>query len=293
MTSSGDTALVVEGGAMRGVFSTGVLDAFLEREFNPFEACYGVSAGATNVAAYLARMHGRNFRVYTDYSLRPQFISVMRFLRGGHLMDLDWLWEITIRELRLEIDTILNSRSRFLMALTRVRDGRPVYAQPNARNLEQMLKASSAMPVLYRRFVPVGELEGEHAAADAPEPFVDGGLADPIPVIEAHRRGATRIVVLRSRPREFRMKPKPPNLSVRLGLRRHPELLGCIGRRPQRYNEALAFMRSPPPGCEVIEVTPPESFESSRLTRDRAALERDYHRGLEKGHEFAERWARG
>ena len=287
MTFSSNTALVVEGGAMRGVFSTGVLDAFLEREFNPFEACYGVSAGATNVAAYLARMHGRNLRVYIDYSLRPQFISVARFLRGGHLMDLDWLWEITIRELRLEIDTILNSRSHFFMALTRVRDGRPVYARPNARNLEQMLKASSAMPVLYRRFVPVDAIDSDNTTED---PFVDGGLADPIPVIEAHRRGATRIVVLRSRPREFRMKPKPPNPLLRFGLRRYPELLACIAERPKRYNEALDFMRSPPPGCEVIEVTPPESFESSRLTRDRARLERDYHRGLQKGHELVARW---
>ena len=290
------TALVVEGGAMRGVFSTGVLDAFLEREFNPFDLCFGVSAGATNVAAYLAQMPERNFRVYTDYSLRPEFVSVLRFLRGGHLMDLDWLWEITIRELRLNIDTILTAESRFYMALTRVRDGRAVYARPQARNLEQMLKASSAMPVFYRGFVPIpgleteNRLESEQGVDEHAELFVDGGLADPIPAIEAHRMGARRIMVLRSRPRAYRMKPRGPNLLLRRALRSHPELLACISKRPERYNRALEFMRNPPTGCEVLEVNPPKEFESSRLTRDRAALERDYRRGLGTGAEIVRRW---
>lgn len=92
-------ALVVEGGALRGVFSTGVLDGFLEAGFHPFDFFIGVSSGASNLAAYLAGMKGRNRKIYLDYSLRPEFISLARFLRGGHLMDLDWLWEITIREI--------------------------------------------------------------------------------------------------------------------------------------------------------------------------------------------------
>lgn len=70
-----------------------VLDGFLEARFNLFDRYVGVSSGAGNLAAYLAEMPERNFKIYTDYSLRPEFISLKRFFRGGHLMDLDWLWD--------------------------------------------------------------------------------------------------------------------------------------------------------------------------------------------------------
>ena len=103
MQPSSPGVLLVEGGAMRGIFTTGVLDGFLEARFNPFDLFIGVSSGAANLAAYLAEMPKRNFRIYTDYSLRPEFISFKRFIRGGHLMDLDWLWEKTIAEIRLDL----------------------------------------------------------------------------------------------------------------------------------------------------------------------------------------------
>jgi len=285
------TALVVEGGAMRCVFSSGVLDAFLESGFNPFDLCIGVSAGATNIAAYLAGMHGRNYTVYTDYSLRSEFISVRRFLTGGHLMDLDWLWEITIKELRLDIEAILNSRSRSYMTLTRVADGQAVYAVPGRDNLEQMLKASSAMPVFYRNFVPVAGVDGSRPEDGAlSDLYVDGGIADPIPVLEAYRRGAVRILVLRSRPRNYRMQRRRLNVMMRIALRHYPQLRACLHDRPARYNRALDFMRHPPTGVQVIEVNPPEEFESSRLTKDPEVLTRDYRRGLELGAAVAEHW---
>ncbi len=265
---------------MRGVFATGVLDTFLKHEFNPFDLCVGVSAGALNIAAYLADMQGRNYTVYTDYSLRPEFISVRRFLTGGHLMDLDWMWEITIRELRLDLDTILNARSQYSIGLTRVSDGTAVYRQPIRKNLEQMLKASSAIPPFYRGFV---QLNGEE--------YADGGLADPIPVREAYRRGATRILVLRSRPFDYTMKRRKPNQLMRLTLRRHPELRATIERRAQRYNDALGFTRNPPAGVRILELNPPNDFESSRLSQNFKALTRDYRRGLTAGEDAISRWS--
>src|SRR5512135_324999 len=89
----GKRALVVEGGGMRGIFSAGVLDAFLEQDFDPFDIYIGVSAGACNLSSQVAGQYRRNFRIYTNQMVRPEFISVGKFLRGGHYMDLDWLWE--------------------------------------------------------------------------------------------------------------------------------------------------------------------------------------------------------
>ena len=74
------TALVVEGGAMRGIFSAGIMDTFIEKKFNPFDLLIGVSIGASNIAAYLADMYQRNYKIFTVYSLNPEFISMKKFL---------------------------------------------------------------------------------------------------------------------------------------------------------------------------------------------------------------------
>lgn len=190
-----DTALVVEGGAMRGIFSTGVLDGFLAREFNPFDIFFGVSSGSGNLAAFLARMPRRNLKIYTDYSLRPEFINWKRAVLGGPLMDLDWLWEITIREIRLDLQTIFAPGKPFIVCLTDAATGAAVYQQTDAANLEEVLKASSALPVLYNSF-PL--IEGERK--------LDGGFSDPLPVRAAMDAGAKKIMVVRSRPYSYRKK---------------------------------------------------------------------------------------
>ncbi|TVQ26438.1 MAG: patatin family protein [Spirochaetaceae bacterium] len=290
------TALVVEGGAMRGIFAAGVLDSFLDKDFCPFDLCIGVSAGANNLAAFLAGMRGRNYSIYTDYSLRPEFINTMRFLRGGHLMDLDWLWEITIRELPLDTAHVDAAPQEYCVGVTRVRDGKVVYARPEGDNLAQILKASSAMPLVYRSVVKLPGVRIEDAGSTVlgdSETYVDGGLAEPIPVREALRRGARTVVVIRSRPMSYTMDTGKKHRLMRFSLRRHPALQQRLAERAERYNQTLAYMRSPDrvaEGVQIIEVAPPESFESSRTTRDIDALNRDYERGLQAGIQAVQDW---
>ncbi|NPU83691.1 MAG: patatin family protein [Syntrophaceae bacterium] len=278
-TGNGMSALVVEGGALRGVFSTGLLDGFLEADFNPFDLYIGVSAGASNLAAYLAGMKGRNGRIYRDYSLRPEFIDFGRFLRGGHLLDLDWLWEITIREIRLDLATIYARQKPFVVVLTDVLTGQAVYRQTAAEDLEHTLKASSAIPLLYRRYP---EVDGR--------PSTDGGIADAIPVGEAIRRGARRVMVIRSRPRDY---VKRRGLSDRLLVRhtRDCPLLGdAMNLRAARYNESVALIRKPPAGVDIIEICPPADFRVSRLSRNRRILDEGYEQGRRLATEAIRHW---
>ncbi|MGE5605628.1 MAG: patatin-like phospholipase family protein [Bacteroidota bacterium] len=273
-------ALVVEGGAMRGIFSTGILDAFLENHFNPFQIAVGVSAGATNIASYLAEMFQRNYKVYTDYSARPDFINWLKFIKGGHLVDLDWLWGLTIKEIRLDLDKIINSKTQFYVGVTQVDTGEPVFFKPAKDNLEEVLKASSAIPVFYRGFVRLNETN-----------YVDGGLVDPIPVYEAYRRGARKIMVLRSRPQSYTMKANSQLLLMsKLYLKEYPNLIKAIRNRPDKYHQAVAFMRHPPEGVQIIEVNPPEAFQTKRLTKDVTVLKQDYHTGYEIGLKIMDQW---
>lgn len=273
------SALVVEGGAMRGIFSTGVLDAFLQHGFTPFDLYIGVSAGSTNLASFLAGMEGRNYKIYTDYSLRKEFINWYRFLKGGHLMDLDWLWDITIREMRLDLSKIVNGNGRYVVGLTSAQSGEAEFMTPNISNLEDMLKASSSIPILYRNQTMVnGNM------------YVDGGLAEPIPVKEAYHRGASNIMVLRSRQHSYHMEAKAPSILYRYFLKDYPELYRAAINRPAKYAESIEFMRNPPTGVNIIEVNPPESFTTSRLTKSKETLDNDYHSGREAAAWAMEQW---
>jgi predicted patatin/cPLA2 family phospholipase len=264
-------ALVVEGGAMRGIFSSGVLDAFIEAEYYPFDLCIGVSAGATVLGSYLAKMEKRNYIIYTKYSRDRHFINPLNFLRGGHYIDLDWLWDICIQDIRLDLDTLMKNHGEYLVGVTGALDGQIEYIKPVKDNLEELVKASSAVPVMYRN--PV-RINGKF--------YWDGGVADPIPVREAINRSATKIVVLRSRKKDFIMKERNFNLT-NIFLKQYPEVVRAINDRPKVYNDTIDLIRSGVPGVEIVEVCPAESFKTSRLTTDLAVLERDYQMGFKEG----------
>ncbi|MBY6187760.1 patatin family protein [Marinobacter hydrocarbonoclasticus] len=279
MERIGPRALVVEGGAMRGVFSCGVLDHFLAEDYTPFDSFWGVSAGASNLAAYLARMPGRNRKIYTDYSCRPAFLTPGRFLLGGDLMDLDWMWRITLDELGIDKAVLAADPRPFFLTVTRQDNGQAEYHTPDVEALAETMKASSALPLLYRKGVTLNGAT-----------YVDGGVADALPVAEAIRRGARQIMVLRSRPAGYRKSDgRFPALQRHL-LRATPGVTDAMLSRARRYNEALALIRQPPPGVEVVEVCPPESFQLKRLTRDAAPLEQGYELGLAAGADAIRRW---
>jgi len=273
-------ALIVEGGAMRGVFSAGVLDGFLEAGFNPFDLLIGVSSGAANIAAYLAEMPERNLKIFTDYSLRKEFISFGRFLSGGHLMDLDWLWDVTIADVRLDLRTIFSKDKLFLIGLTDVQSGRPCYRQPEADTLEEVLKASSAMPVVYRSFPSI---DGRLTA--------DGGIADPIPIRKAIDMGARQIMVIRSRPRAYVKKEKLANRFLLWQLRSHPALSRAVAGRIARYNTAVSLLRNPASDIDIVEVCPPDDFSPARFGRNKRVLMKGYEQGLAMAREALRRWS--
>lgn len=266
---------------MRGIFAAGVLDVFLESGFDPFDLAVGSSAGACNLASHLAGQHRRNYRCYLTQMRRREFSDARRFLRGGHWLDIDYLWDAFDREDPLDVAAAARSR-RLVVGTTSVETGDAAFFEPGAGDMSEVLRASSAVPFLFRRFVELGG-----------RTFADGGVAAPIPVEEAHRRGARRILVIRSRPADF---PGPSRLEcsfVAAALRKHSGLARAFLRYRSIYARSVAFLRSPPPGTSVIHVAPERHLGTSRMTRDRTTLERDYARGRAAGLRAAHAWAAG
>lgn len=279
MTRKDRTAIVVEGGAMRGVFAVGALDLFMEHAFHPFDLAIGVSAGACNLASHLAGQEGRNRRAYFDLMTTRRFIDPWRALRGGSVVDLDWLWDTLAERDPLNVERVLGNPTEFVVVGTSAATGRAVYLRPDAANLFDVLKASCALPMLYRRTITLGG-----------DTIIDGGVADPIPVEEAYRRGARRILVVRSRPASYVKKPRIENHFVSPWLLTRPKLIQAVHASPARYRRAVEFIHAPPEGCTVLQLAPPDMLATSRTSRDTTKLQRDYELGRELAREVVERW---
>ncbi len=279
-------AIVIEGGGMRGVFSAGVLDCFLDHGHDPFELYLGVSAGACNLSSHLAGQRGRNLRIYTGLMCDPALFSLRRFALGGSYMDLDGLWRAFQREDPLDLAAAVRATHgrgrRFLAVCTSAATGAPRYLEPEEQSWYLALKASSTIPPLCR---PAPVVDGE--------PLVDGGVADALPVLAAVQRGARRVLVVRSRPVSYRKREllEPAVLSLAFG--RAPALRRAVLGRSRAYQRSLELIAHPPAGITVEQLAPPRPLRSSRTTQDRAALLADYELGVEVARAYLLRGALG
>ena len=279
-TKNGKSALVVEGGGMRSIFAAGVLNAFGNAAFDPFDLYIGVSAGACHLASYLAAQYDRNFDITLRYSITSEFINPWRFLKGGHLMDLDWMWEQTITHYRLNLaylfSELRSQKKEYIVVATSMATGQALYTQPDENTLEHCLKVSSAMPIFYRSIL---EVEGEKT--------IDGGIADSIPVREAYRRGATDITVIRSRSTDYVKKHSRVAAAVfSLYFRKYPRLVESFRKRAENYNASVEFINNPPPGVRITQIAPPANSAISRTTTNEASLRAAYETGIDYSNKF-------
>jgi predicted patatin/cPLA2 family phospholipase len=194
-------------------------------------------------------------------------------------MDLDWLWNTVEEREPLNtraIDRHLANRECYIVC-TQVESGTPIYLTPKGRDWIETLKASSALPVLYRKFPRIDN-----------EPLTDGGVMDPIPAMEAYNKGARRIVVIRTRPMQARKKTGLTPLFGSIFLKNYPNLRRRVAEQAERYNEAIRFLESPPSDVDIIQVAPNLPLRSGRTTRNTLSLVSDYQDGIESGNRIVQ-----
>lgn len=266
----GPKALVVEGGAMRGIFAAGVLDTFLLHNYQPFNFAIGVSAGSTNLIGYLSGDRGRSKQILMELATRSEFYNWRRFLKGGHLCDVSWLWHASYRDIPLTIERYHQGKTPLFVVTTNIQTGQAAYHQVTADNLHQVFPASCAIPFAYREFPAI---DGQ--------PMTDGGLADSIPVRQAYKQGARDITVILSRPLGFRKTGQKFPRLIRPLFASCPQLFETVLQRAGRYNDALDFIQQPPKDCRVRFICPPVEFSVGRFTREPSALEQGYQQGVD------------
>ncbi|WP_086982980.1 patatin-like phospholipase family protein [Vibrio aphrogenes] len=190
--ANGRHALVAQGGGQKGIFTAGVLDSFLEAALDPFDVFYGTSAGALNLTSYLCRQKGLGKAFINELTVRPEFFRLFKHIRRKQRLDLDWAFEQLIAPpYLLDIDVgrfALGDREAYA-AVTNIHDLHDEYLPIFSHQWSDVLKATCAIPALYRHEVKIDN-----------QLYVDGGVSAAIPAQEAWRQGARLITVIRTEP---------------------------------------------------------------------------------------------
>ncbi len=264
-------ALVVEGGAMRGIFASGVLDSFMELNHKPYDFVMGVSAGASNLVGYLSNQPLRSYQVITQLATSSRFYNPGRFLRGGDLVDVRWLIDEANSRYPINEDALFAS-TPFFAAATNVQTGEPDYYQITRENFVTAIEATSALPIVYKKMPCFG------GAC-----YTDGGVSDSIPVKEAYRRGARDITVVLSHPESYEMPKAKSEWMMKKLFAKYPQVAKSVTARAEKYNGSLDFIRNPPKDAHIRVIAPPEHFAVKRLTMNKSALDHGYSMGLIAG----------
>ena len=267
------SGLVLEGGGMRGLFTAGVLDVWMEAGV-AFDGIVGVSAGACFGCNYKSMQPGRVIRYNKRFAKDPRYCSWTSLLRTGDLFGADFCY----RELPETLDpfdkaAFERSAMEFHVVVTDVRTAEPVYRRIDRIDAEafEWIRASASMPIVSRPVAVGGGL------------YLDGGLSDGIPLAYFESRGFPRNVVVTTRPHGYRKFPSRRIALLKPLLRRHPAVYEALVRRPGWYNAELDYIDRRVAEGAALLVAPPEDLPISRVCHDPAAMQRVYDIGRAEG----------
>jgi predicted patatin/cPLA2 family phospholipase len=296
-------ALIAEGGGQRGVFTAGVLDAWLENDFDPFDLFIGTSAGSQNIISFLSRQKGYAKRLINGLSRRKNFYQLGRGFAGGNVVDLDWYFDKTIQG-RFALDFAAAKKSlgqrELLISTTNSRNRQGYFIHPNGNNSDwrQLLKASSALPFLYKKGVNLSSRVSDNstnqqeASDDYPKDdlYLDGGLAAPLPVREAYNRGARKIVIIRTADADLHAQAAwVRKLKSRIYESRYcPKIVDYLVQHEQAYQKEIVFIANPPEDVDIIQIFAENNLKSKLLGSTEMDLQQDYHAGITAGNTFLE-----
>lgn len=264
--------IVCEGGAMRGVYTAGVLQSYLDNGFNA-DLLVGVSAGASNGISYVSRQSGRCLRTNVDYLGDKRYMSFKSYLKTGSVFG----WDFTFGEIPekldpLDIEAFRENSCDFLVGATDIDTGKcHFFAKEDIREKFIALRASCSMPL----FAPIIEFQGRR--------LLDGGVSDPIPVERALKEGCDKVLVILTRDRAYRKKKETFTPLLRAVYHKYPNLVQVLETRHLKYNHTLARLERLEAEGRAIVVAPENPLPIGRFEKDYSNMMTAYNLGLSDG----------
>ena len=271
--------LVLEGGAMRGLFTAGIIDVMMEAGVEP-DGLIGVSAGAAFGCNYKSRQPGRAIRYNTRFAKDARYSGLKSLLTTGDYFNAQFGYHIVPYQYDLfDVETFEQNPMEFMVVCTDVLTGQAVYHKMDRVDFDELewLRASASMPLASK----VVEVAGHK--------LLDGGVADSIPLAYFESIGYDRNVVILTQPEGYvkhRTKLMP---LMRIGLRRYPEMIQAMDRRYLMYNRELEFVRQAEHEGRCLVIRPDEKLPIGHISHDPEEMKRVYQIGREMGNRYIER----
>lgn len=262
------------GGGLRGSFGAGVLDYCMEQGIR-FDFGIGVSAGAANISSYMANQKGRNFVFYTEYFQREQYMGVKNLMHTGSYIGLDYIYSsLSDHEGDYPLDwkTIRNDPRDMMIVATDANTGLPHYFHKYDMRQDSYnpIKASCCVPVINRPY----KVDGI--------PYYDGGLSDPVPYEKAFAAGCDKVVVILTRPEDYRRIPKNDKIIADLLHPHYPNASQAMRNRSVVYNQQVDACEYLQVQGKVCIVAPDSIGKMKTLTKDKDSIEALYYKGYEE-----------
>lgn len=261
--------LVMEGGAMRGMFTAGVTDVFMENGIE-FDGAVGISAGATFGCNYKSKQIGRALRYNKRYSSDPRYGSFSSLIKTGNLFETEFCYhEIPYVLDKFDTDTFEKNPMEFWIGASDVRSGKPHYVKMNKGDAVDLewIRASASIPLVSQ---PV-EIDGGI--------YLDGGIADSIPLEFFESIGYDRNVVIMTQPRDFVKQPNKLLWLVRILYHKYPAFIETFKNRHLMYNREKAYAHEKGDRGDVFVICPEEPLNIKSAESDPNELQRVYDIG--------------
>ena len=265
------TGLVLEGGGMRGIYTAGVLDVFLDHRIG-FDGVIGVSAGAIHGCSFVSGQKGRSIRYYKEYCADKRFMSWESFFRTGNLVNTEFCYHEIPEKLDLyDFQAFARSETAFYVGCSNVETGEPEYIR--IRDMKRdidYIRASASMPYVSET-VQAGGMK-----------LLDGGCTDSIPVKAFMKLGYERNVVILTRQKGYKKKPEKAGLE-RIVYRHYPAFARALRNRHWVYNRQLEEIEELKDCGKAFLIRPSEPLNISRVSKDKNEIEAVYRLGVEDG----------
>jgi len=261
--------LVLEGGAMRGMYTAGVLDIFLDNVIK-VDGIVGVSAGVLFGANYVSKQRGRVIRYNKKYANDKRYMGIRSLLKTGNIVNSEFAYyEVPFKLDIFDEETFEKSDIDFYTTVTNVETGFPEYIKiKNVFRQMEVLRATSAMPFVSK----IVNLEDKE--------YLDGGISDSIPIDKCKELGYDKIIVILTRPIDYR-KTKSNKLLTKIKYSKYPNLVNAINNRYINYNKTVDKIIDMENKKEIFVIRPSKTIKIKRIERDAERLQEMYDLGIE------------
>ena len=266
--------LVLEGGGMKGMYTAGVLEFFLDKDIE-FSSCYGVSAGACHLCSFLSKQKKRAYRVAVNYLDNKKYCGAFSLLTTGDLFGVDMCYDLIPNYLDpYDFETFGKYEGKAYAVVTNIRTGEAEYIQLKDMHEDiQVVRASSSMPLVSRK-VKIGD-----------EYYLDGGIADSIPIARSIADGNEKNVVIMTKETGFIRKPESNLAILKARYAKYPKVYERMKERDKQYNRTLDYLDEMEKEGKVFIIRPKRKSEVGRVEKDRSKLDALYEEGYRDAEE--------